>query len=398
MAEQQTPFVSQDPSISTVHERTVEDEIRLLVPESAQISALIAKGQVSKTGVKFGKGMISKKSSTTRRVEAFTHTPVDITITPTAVSGLVLTFASVAGLHVRQVWRNTANNTVGSIDLISSTDVTFVSEGATFTTTEGDVLQRLAVNYEENSSDPAYVQKPDDNLYNVMQIVRFPVAISASANANKPLAGGDYLKRMKMYAGTNGMRDLDRTFIWGQRQTTTTTDVTSFSNLGVNISHMRGLWFFAQNSYNAGGNMTPTKMRKDLILSMDRSVGNNQPLIMLTSREARARFIEWQDEKLMILQSGNLKEFGIKSDTFITSGPDIHVVAHDAFDYGSDVNKALLFIPENVQYRFRAGRDLHPKKGIQSNSTDGFVDEILGEVSMLPLDNGYSITKVTNLF
>lgn len=397
-AVQKTTFTSSDPSTTSTLARTVEDKIRNLVPESAQILALVTKGAVKDGEVAQSKGMISKKATDTVRFEAFTHTPPEFTKTAGAVSSLTVTFSSVTDMYVRQVWENTANNTVGVVDLISGSDVTFVSvgSGTTFSVTEGDTLMRLGNAHEEGSSDPAYLQKPDDNVYNTTQIFRFPVEITGTADNIKHLAGGEYFARMKRYNLVEGLRDVERAFIFGKRASSG--NKTTLTNVGVDASTTQGLWHFAQSEYDAGGNMTPQKFNKDLMLAMDSSVGNGQPIYMLTSREAVARAIEWQQSHIRIDQSKELAKYGVKAHKFVTSGADVHLIAHDAFDRGGHTNQALCFIPENVQYRYLKGRDLAPKMNIQSNSTDGRKDEILGEVGLLPLDGGYSITKVVNWF
>ena len=394
---QQTPFTSQDPSTSTTQARTVEDTIKHLIPESAQLFALIAQGTVKGNEVRQGKGLISKKATDTARFEAFTHTPPGFTKTAGAVSSLTVTFTAVTDVYVRQIWENTANNTIGVVDAISTLDVTFVSIGAAaFSVTEGDVLMNLGNGYEEGSSDPAYIQKPDDNVYNTTQIFRFPVEITGTADNTAQLAGGNYFSRMKRYNLIEGMRAIERAFIFGKRASSG--NKTTYTQLAVSASTTQGLWSFAQSEYDAGGNMTPSKLSKDLILAMDNTVSNSMPITVLTSREVVARAVDWQQNSIRIDQSKELAAFGVKAHKFITSGPDLNFVAHDAFDRGSHTNQAICIVPENLQYRFMRNRDLKPVNGIQSNSKDGVMDEIRGECGLLPLDGGYSITKIINWF
>ena len=397
---QQTPFVTQDPSATTTYGRDVEDKVKHLVPASAKLFALVAEGKVKDGETVRSAGMISKKSADQSRVECFTHTPIAPIQTVVSASGLDLTFASGTPFYERQVWKNTANDTVGIIDAISGTVVSFITVegGTTFSASAGDVLLRTGNAYEEGSEDPEYVQKPDDQVYNVLHVFRFPVEISASAATSKHLAGDDYFDRMKKYNLIEGLRDVERALIWSKKPATSTTNITSMTSLGVNIRTMQGLWNYAQNSFPMGNSFTPTKLRKDLILAMNRAVGNDKELVMLTSREVVARALAWQDEKLMYFNTNAPDKFGMKSHTFVTSGPDIRMVAHDAFDYGDDVDKALLFIPDNVTYRYKKDRDLKPKSNIQSRSKDGFKDEIMGECCFLPDCGGYTITKVTDIF
>lgn len=397
-AVQKTAFTSSDPSTTTNLARTVEDTVRHLVPNSAKLLALVADGAVSGNEVVEKKGMISKKATDTVRFEAFTSTPPGFTKVATVVSSLDVTFSDVLDVHLRQVWENTANGTVGIVDVISSNTVSFITVGsATFSVTAGDTLMRIGNAYEEGSSNPAYLQKLDDNVYNNTQIFRFPVEITATANEIKTLAGGDFFKRMKMNAFIEGRRDIERALIFGKRSASG--NKTSLTASAVSTSTTQGLWNFAQAEFDMGFALTPSAISKDLILKMDESVGNDKPIIMFTSRNVRARIIDFQQSAYRITESGELAKFGIKADKLVTSGADIHIVAHDAFDgRGGHDNQALCFVPENVQYRFLRNRDLQPRMNIQDNSTDGRKDEIYGEVGILPLDGGYSITKVTNIF
>ena len=391
---QKTPFLEQDPSAETTQKRTVEDVIRHLIPASAKLLALVADGEGE---VVEKKGMISKKSADSTRVECFTNTPPEFVKTVVSVNSLVLTFAEVTEMYKKQLWTNTKNNSVGIIDSISGNDVTFVSVGAgtAFSAAADDVLMNIGNAYEEFSESPAYLQKADDQVYNLLQTFRFPVAISGSAKTTKHLAGGDYFARMKKYNLIEGKRAIDRALIFGKRASSgNKTTIT-----GASVATTMGLMGYAQHEYDAGGLMTPSLFRKNMILRMDSSVGNDRKLIAFTSREVVARILDWQQDAYRVNTTGVLAKFGIKSHTMVTSGPDIELVAHDAFDgRGGYNNQMLIFDPENVQYRFKNGRDLAPKIGIQNNSADGFMDEIIGEVGILPLDGGASIMKVTNFF
>jgi len=71
---------------------------------------------------------------------------------------------------------------------------------------------------------------------------------------------------------------------------------------------------------------------------------------------------------------------------------------HDSFEHGAMTDKMIVFDPENIFYCYKTGRDLAPKMNIQSNSTDGQIDEILGEIGIGTLDGGQSILQVENLF
>lgn len=397
MANQQTPFTAQEPSATGLQDRTVEDKIRHILPANSPLLALVAEGKVENGEMKSSPGLISKKPTATPRFEAFSHTAPDITKVAGAVSSLTVTFDDVTDIHVRMIFENTANHTVGVVDAISGSDVTFVSIGAgdTFSVTLGDTLLNIGVAYEENSSDPAYVQKTDDNIYNLTQIFRYPTAISGTQDNTKQLAGGDFFQRMKKYKMIEAKRAIERALLFGKRASSG--NKTTFTQLGVSATTTQGLWNFATNEYDAGGNFTPTKMFKNIPEEMDSSVSDNDKVIMITSKKQRSNILEWPQSAIRIDQSKEYMKTGVKAHTIVTGGADIEVISHDAFNNAGHQDEALLIVPDRLTYRYLQNRDLKPVMGIQSNSTDGTVDEFMGEIGMLPDDGGVSILKVVNM-
>lgn len=394
----QVPFASSDPSTTSLLARTVQDRIRNIIPANSPLLTFVANGVAKDGKMVTSPGMISKQVTNNVRFEMFTHTPPGITKTAGAVSSLVVTFASVADIYVRQMWTNTANGTVGVVDLISSLDVTFVSVGAgdTFSVTEGDTLMRLAPAYEENSSDPAYLQVADDNTYGTTQIMRWPVAISRTGDAISYLGGGNFFARQSLYAMQEGKRDADRCLIFGKRASSG--NKTSFTNIGVSASTTQGIYHYSQTDYDGGGNFTPDKMFKAVPQAMDSSVSDNDRIIMLTSKKVRGNMISWGQDSIRYDGSKKLEKFGIKAHKFVTAGPDIEVISHDAFNRGGYENQALCFIPDRLTYRFLKGGDFKPNNNIQSPSTDGKINEILAEIGIGPDDGGVSIMKMANLY
>jgi len=397
MATQQTPFVPQDPSATGLQGRTVNDEIRNLIPGNSPLLELVAVGVAQDGKVKKSAGMISKQATDTVRFEAFTHTPPGYLQTvATKTSALVYTFASVAEIYVRMVFENTANKTVGVVSAISSTSVTFTSIGSTaFSAVAGDVLMRLGNAYEANSSDPAYLQKDDDNIYNMCQTFRFPTAASNSQIATKQVAGGDFFQRASKYAMIEGMRDIERAFLFGKKSSSGNT--TEISDISKNVATTEGLWNQSGVVFDAGGNMTPSKLFKDIPNKMDSSVGDMDRVIMLTSKKQRTNLLEQQQDSIRIDQKSDPKEYGVKIPMFMTGGPNIEIRSHDAFNNAGHEDEGLIFLPERLKYRYLKGRDIAPNKDIQSNSTDGKIDEIFGEVGLQNDDGGVSIMRLINM-
>ena len=379
--------------------RTVNDKIRNLFPGSAVMLALVATGAVKGQMIKTKKGFIGKKKVASKKFESFTYTPLAIEFTVTTWSDPTLTVSSSTGLLVKYTIFNTANNTQGRVSAISTNDLTITDiTGATgFSASAGDKILCLATAYEENSSSPGILQKDFDNLWNVTQIMRYSFAVSGTAK-NEPHYGmKNYFKRIKENGVLEGNRRIENTLIWSERASTEggTTDAT----LSDTFRTTRGLYHWAQGSYDAGYNMTPEMWRRQLVVDgMNDTFNESKEYTCFCSREFYARVMEWQNEKMQINQDKELKKFGIKASRIETSGPCTKLIVHDSFNRGGNVNKAIIFNPEDVFYAYHEGRDLAPKNGIQSNSTDGYQDEMIGEIGLGVLDGGSNITVVSNLF
>jgi hypothetical protein len=387
-AAQTTPAVSTTGTLK----RTVSDKIRHLFPASSNLLALVSSGTPDGMKVVREKGLIGKKPTQTPKFESFTYSPLAIAFTVASKgSATAYTLSSATGLRLKYTLVNTANNTVCRIGAINSATLTITSVGGTtFDAAAGDVLLCLAPAYEENSSSP-YI------LHNYVQIVRFPVAISASSKGN-PNYGGDFWGRIKERNVIEGNRKVENSLIFSERASSG--DTTTDGTLADTFRTTRGIWNWAQGSFDAGGAMTPDTFCKDMVVSgMHESVDTNSGLVMFCGKEIFGRMQQWVNEDRMVMQKDEeLNKFGLKAYTFVTSGPEIRVIKHDAFDRGANNAKALIFNPEDVFYCYKEGRDLAPVLGIQNNDVDGYEDEIKGEIGIGVLDGGYGITKVTNWF
>lgn len=394
-AAQTTPAVSTTGTLK----RTVSDKIRHLFPASSNLLALVSQGVPDGMKIKREKGLIGKKPTQTPKFESFTYAPLAIEFTvATASSATEYILSSASGLRLKYTLVNTANNTVCRVGAISTNTITVTSVGSTaFSAVAGDKFLCLAPAYEENSSSPYILQKDEDNLYNYVQIARFPVAISASAKGN-PNYGGDFWGRIKERNVIEGNRKIENTLIFSERPSSG--DTTTDGTLADAFRTTRGLWNWAQGSYDAGGAMTPDSFVKDMVVNgMHESVDTNSKLVMFCGKEIFGRMQQWVNEDRMVMQKDEeLGKFGLKAYNFVTSGPEIRVIKHDAFDRGSNSSKALIFNPEDIFYCYKEGRDLAPKMGIQNNDVDGYEDEILGEIGIGVMDGGYGITKITNWF
>jgi hypothetical protein len=237
----------------------------------------------------------------------------------------------------------------------------------------------------------------ESNLYNILQINRFPSAISAS-NKDNPFYGKDYWKRVRQQVVMEGFRKVENAAMWSERASSTNLTSTD-GTLADTFRTTRGLWNWAVaggTNFNANGSMTHEKFVGDLPQAMNDTVGSQDKIIMYCGRAQYADMVMWCNEKLMTMESGTLAKYGVKTKVFVTSGPEIEAIVHDSFNRGALNSVALCFNPDMVKYVFKKGRDFAPKLGIQANDVDGVEDDFIGEWGLGVDDGGNSMTYITN--
>jgi hypothetical protein len=394
------------PSATGIEQRTVSDTIRHLFPGFPTMS-IVQSGAVG-SDISKSRGLIRKTAVDGTKYECFNYSPLAVEFTvATYSSGTSFTVSSATGLCLKMCLVDTTNHTVARIGAISSTTITVTSVGdTTFSSAAGRKLLALAPVYAENSSSPYIMMKSEDNLYNILQINRFPSAISAS-NAGNPFYGKDYWQRVRKQVVMEGFRKVEHSAIFSERPSSTNLTTTD-GTLTDAFRTTRGLWNWCVGggaSYDAGNAMTHEKFMKNLVLKMNDTVGSDSKLIMYCSRNIFADMIGWANEKVMITEQGELKKFGVKSKIFLTAGPEIEVIVHDGFNKGDNIYSALIFDAERVEFNFKKSRlergkmvsgDFHPWLGIQANDVDGEEDDFIGEWGIGCDDGGSTMTRISN--
>lgn len=389
------------PAVSTTGtlQRDVSDQIRELWPDSAPMNSLIAAGTATAGNEVTAKGRIGKRVCKTMKPEAFVYTPISVGYVVASLTGsdpLTPVVSSGTGLRVNQTVINARTNEVGVIDAISSTTnltITAVS-GSTWTgCAVGDYLVSLAPAYKEGSSSVGMMTiKSEDQIYNDIQIMRFPVEIAISAK-NNPNYGGDLWKNIKQRGMTDAKRALENAMLFSQRATAETG--TSTSNLGT-VRTMRGLEKWAALSFDANGAMNAEKFRSNLGLSFGDTVNDNDDYVMFCGRRIFSDVQSWIYDKWESPKSGEIDVAGLKSFKIITAGPTITVIKHNAYDQLGMQTKALVFRPDDVFYYAKEGLDLQVNQGIQTPDSHTQKDEIFAYATILPVDGGANIMSVTN--
>jgi hypothetical protein len=380
--------------------RTVWEKIKLNFAQNLKLLAIISDGDVTDEGISQKKGMIQKWQVDTARFESFNYTPRSITKVVTSLSCTTLTLDDTTDLVPYYLLRNTVNDTLCRIDSrTSDTVVEITSVGATaFSAAQGDTLQILASAYPENSSAPTIYSKDFDNVYNLLQIVRKPVAISNSMLKSKFLAGGDYFKLLKTINMIEFMREVERNFIFGQRASGTGNTTSGGSALSAAFRTTRGIYDWAANSYDMKGNMNGFKLRKD-IPQLLKTVQENQKVVALGGFETLGRINEiFNDRVSYFVDSNNtdLTKLGVQTKTLNTMNMPIELIRHEAMDNGEYQKQLLVFSPDNIFWAYLKDRDIRPVVGIQNNDVDGMIDSVEAECGCGVIDGGQSILQVKN--
>jgi hypothetical protein len=401
-------MVAGAPSTTQLNAREVGDEIRYLGIGRAKILTLIESVMYQGGQRRTSKGLIKKRAVEQIRYEMYTRSPRPTSFTVasgTEISSSGVVLSSVNGLPVYFTIINTANNTVARVESVNTGTSTIkgTSVGSTtFSCAAGDVLLLGAPAMPEGSTEAPVLNGTDDNNFNTLQFSRWSVSISWVLEAIKQLAGGNRLTREKMYLLWEAMADLERTLLFsdytGDYATKNTTTGAQTGYTG-EFPTTKGLYHLAANTTPMGGALTLAKLRSKIPQGLDSSINDNDTFIAYLGNESYARIQDLINEKHTNNDSeGELKQFGIKSDKLITSGPTIQLVKHEAFNVGAYENQMLVYAPSNVGYVHLKGHDFGPNNGIQTNATHGKQDEVYAYCGLETNDAGKSIGVFTELW
>lgn len=390
------------PTMSTTGTRkrfTIGDMVRKLFPRNAVMLAMVSTGPVKgEAHIVRKQGMIAKKMTKSGKYESFTYTPLAIEFTVSArTSDTEFTVSDATGLAVRYTLVNTTNFKVCRISAISTNTLTITAIGDDgFTVAVGDKLLGMGNAYPENSSNPAIIQKDEDNIYNHTSIQRWPVAISRSAAGEQHYGEDTFWQRLKTNASLENIRRIENALLFSDRAASTaekTTDATLSESFGT----FRGMNKFSGATYNFNGSFNPSDFITSMVEAMNESVDFAKNMVMLCGQKAFGEAVQWAMDDLVVNQESELKKYGVKARNYVTAGPDVEMVVHDAYNRGNLYKIGHIFQPEDVMYVYRENADFKINRNIQSNSTDGLEDEILWEGGYATLDGGESTMRLENL-
>jgi hypothetical protein len=389
------------------YERDVGSELRYLGFGKAPFTSLVD-GLVldSKTGKVIKKGgLISKRTVKNMRYEMFSRAPHPTKVTVTAAGDGTITTAdaiqvdSVNGLPLRSLLFNPRNGTTCRVEAINTLGLHGTSVGATIFSAEvGDELEIGAPAIPAGSSTEIVENGTDDQVFNLMQYTRYGCSIDWVAERVRELAGGERFTREKMYLVWELLLKIEKACIWSDYTADYATKNTQTGHvLSEEFSTTKGLVKIAANSYDMLGSFTLSKLRKDLPKNMGEYVNEATELLAFCSNDFYGELGELIAEKhYNVEKEGVLDKYGIKCQTFLTSGPTIKFIPTQSFNNKGAKGSLLIFDPAAVGFVHFEGLDMKPNNGIQTPATHGKIDELVCYFGAETKDSGKSITYVTN--
>jgi hypothetical protein len=357
---------------------------------------MVAGGSVSGEGAegqRAAAGRISKRTTKTMKFEWLTFTPIGISVDVASGSDLSPVVSDASGMVPGMTVMNMTNRNVAIIDAISTNTLALVAIGsAGFTCVDTDRLLLLSPAFKEGSSNPETLAKEEDQLFNYVQIVRHAVEIAKTAQNNPHYGSEDYFKRIKRRQFEQARRHIENTLLFSERAVSETT---STSARGA-VYTTRGAVKFSANQFDAGGGMTLDKFTREMPLAMPDTVNPSKQMVMLCGRHIAAEMQTWYRDSLVLQGPGEYEKLGLKSSKFMTAGPTIHAIQHNAFDQAGMQNCAFVYDPEDFAYYFKEANDLHIAEDIQSNDSHTKKDELTGTCGFADIAGGANSTFITN--
>lgn len=388
------------------NKRDVLDYVKLNYAQNLKLIALLAEDKVGQSDVTMSKGRIKKSEVNQVRFECFNFTDWAKYYTVTSFSGTTLVLDSTAELKAYDTlyfYSASAGKTLTArVDSITNTttcEITSIGDTA-FSVAAGDVVGISATAYPQGSKDPTILSKTFDNVYNLLQIVREPVAIANSMKKTEFYATKDYFKLLKMINLVRFYEKIERMWLFGNRASGAVNSTSGGTALTSDFYTTRGLFNWAANSYDMGGSMTPYKIKTEIpkVLS---TVGDGDPMICLAGFDIIGRIQEMIDDKVVYnIDVGNakttLREWGLNTTMIRTSTFAMEVINHKAFNEGNLNKTMLIFNPNNTEFVHLPDRDIAPNVSIQAPDVDGVIDEVICEAGCRVNDGGASEAIISN--
>lgn len=383
------------PTATQSEKRDVSTELRWLFPNKNHTLSIVGK---ENDGKSMGSPSIKKRKVNSLRPEWFTYLPLagEFTVSTWTAGTSTAALTDASDLKQYDTVINSANNTVGRVDSISTNDVVISTiGGTTFSASANDKLVVMATNYHSGSSSPKYISKTEDNQYNVIMEFREPYTVNWDKMNSPYYFEGGVMETEKRKVLFEAMRKLERSFVFSERPSTTNNNAAG-TTLDTAFPSMRGTYQWAQNELTIGGGMTYETFSVDVMDGVSDSAEQGDDWLMYTSNLNCGKMSLFAKDAYRIEDKEGT--YGYQYMKFMTSRGTVTVKPHDAFDQGAYKNQALIFRPSELKYCYYEGHDIQIKENIQPPSAHYKQDEIYGYVSLEVSDAGRSAIILKDMF
>lgn len=223
---------------------------------------------------------------------------------------------------------------------------------------------------EEGSGTRAIKSTLEQEVYNYTQIFKTPFGVTNTQNASVMYGGSDLSYQQKK-KGIEHMRDMNRTFLFGERK---------YDNSGNAARRAAGglLSFLSANNYDAGGQLTQSEFDQN-ISEVAFRYGSSEKL-MLCSARLLSVVNGWATGKLQIEQGE--QTFGLNVTKYVTPFGILNLVYDPMLEGAVYGGYGLILDVENIKYRPLKGRDTKLETNIQANDEDQRKDQYITEAGI----------------
>lgn len=376
--------------------RTVSDQIRRLNPAVTPFLSIVKGSDVDDMGdVSTKAGLISKEKTDTMKFEWFTYTPLDIYATATGGSATTAVIADTSAFRTRDIVTNLTTLEVAIVNTVTSSTVLTVTAVGSWTCSAGDVIAMSCRTVEEGTSDITPITKEPDNNYNYVFPFRYSVSIADTA-LNSPHYGGSLLKRYMTDNLTFTLRNLENAFFLGKRAASGDSTSVTIGGVAYSLFTSRGILDYATSPINVGGSVSYDTWSTKVFEELPNTVNPQKLLVMPCGKKIFGRMLNWANQKLIYMESGEKDEFGVRPVKFYCGAYTIKPMLHDLFDKGALQNVAVVFDPDDFQYRYKTGMDIQPKDNLQLPATWGTTRAVQGVTGLQCWSGGANVRLITN--
>lgn len=235
---------------------------------------------------------------------------------------------------------------------------------------DNDPLVIIGNANEEGSGTRIIKTTNEVEVFNYTQIFKLPFGVTNTENASEMYGGSDLSYQQKK-KGIEHMRDMARTFYFGERKEDVTGDAPRRTTGGI-------LSFMTENNYDAGGQLTESEFDTNVAEVIFR-YGSSEKL-MLCSARLLSVINSWGKGKLQV--NLGAKKYGLNVVQYISPFGILNLTYDPLLEGAVYGGYGVIIDTDNIKYRPLKGRDTKLETNIQANDEDQRKDQYITEAGI----------------